>query len=32
MVAVNNVCDWGTGPFMKSVVERLGKVARKAMG
>ena len=30
MVRVNNVGVWGTGPFMKSVVERLGKVAKKA--
>ena len=30
MVKLNNVGVWGTGPFMKSVVERLGKVARQA--
>lgn len=30
IVKLNNVGVWGIGPFMKSVVERLGKVARKA--
>jgi len=30
IVRLNNVCSWGTGPFIKSVVERLGKVAGKA--
>jgi hypothetical protein len=30
MLKLNNVGLWGTGPFMKSVVERLGKVARQA--
>ena len=30
MARVNNVVVWGTGVFMKSVVERLQKVARKA--
>ncbi|KIX96365.1 uncharacterized protein Z520_08143 [Fonsecaea multimorphosa CBS 102226] len=29
MVKLNNVGNWGTGPFVKSVVERLGKVAVK---
>ena len=28
---LNNVCVWGTGDFMKSVVEGLGKVAQQAM-
>lgn len=27
---LHNVCAWGTGSFMESVVERLGKVARQA--
>ena len=30
MVRLNNIGIWGLGPFMKSVVERLGIVARKA--
>ena len=30
IVAVDNVLRWGTGPFLDSVVDRLGKVARKA--
>ncbi|KAF7502121.1 hypothetical protein GJ744_007097 [Endocarpon pusillum] len=30
MVKLNNVGFWGTGPFVDSVVKRLGKVARKA--
>ena len=30
IVKLNNVCIWGTGPFLKSVVEPLGKVASKA--
>jgi hypothetical protein len=30
IVAVDNVLRWGTGQFLESVVERLGKVARKA--
>lgn len=30
VVRLNNVGVWGTGPFVKSVVERLGKVAVKA--
>jgi hypothetical protein len=32
IVAVDNVLRWGTGQFLESVVERLGKVARKAGG
>jgi hypothetical protein len=28
--AVDNVLRWGTGQFVDSVVERLGKVARRA--
>lgn len=27
IIAVDNVCRWGTGKFVESVVERLGKVA-----
>jgi hypothetical protein len=30
MVKLNNVGSWGTGPFVKSMVERLGKVVVKA--
>ena len=30
VVKLNNVGNWGTGAFVKSVVERLGKVAVKA--
>lgn len=30
VIALDNVLRWGTGPFLDSVVERLGKVARKA--
>ena len=30
VVRLNNVGNWDTGPFAKSVVERLGKVAVKA--
>ncbi|OAL34888.1 hypothetical protein AYO20_05849 [Fonsecaea nubica] len=30
VVKLNNVGSWGTGPFVKSLVERLGKVAVKA--
>ncbi|PVH98617.1 hypothetical protein DM02DRAFT_40083 [Periconia macrospinosa] len=30
MVRLNNISLWGLGPFMKSVVERLGIVAKKA--
>jgi hypothetical protein len=30
MLRVNNVSNWGTGPFMKSVVDRLGKVLKAA--
>ncbi|KAF2805180.1 uncharacterized protein BDZ99DRAFT_396734 [Mytilinidion resinicola] len=30
IVKLNSVCLWGTGPFLKTVVEPLGKVARKA--
>ncbi|OAG39015.1 hypothetical protein AYO21_06735 [Fonsecaea monophora] len=30
IVAVDNVLRWGTGQFLKSVVERLGKVVNKA--
>ncbi|OQV09475.1 hypothetical protein CLAIMM_13593 isoform 1 [Cladophialophora immunda] len=30
VVKLNNVGNWGTGPFVKSLVERLGKVAVKA--
>ena len=30
IVKLNSVCVWGTGPFMKSVVEALGKVAVQA--
>ena len=30
MVKVNNVCVWGTGPFIDSVVRRLELVAKKA--
>lgn len=30
IVAVDNVLRWGTGHFLESVAERLGKVARKA--
>ena len=30
VIAVDNMLRWGTGQFVKSVVERLGKVARKA--
>ena len=30
IVAVDNVCRWGTGKFLESVVERLRKVARRA--
>lgn len=29
LITVDNVLRWGTGQFLKSVVERLGKVARK---
>ena len=29
IIAVDNVLRWGTGPFLESVVERLGKVAKK---
>jgi hypothetical protein len=28
IVAVDNVLRWGTGEFLNSVVERLGKVAK----
>lgn len=31
IIKLNSVCDWGTGPFMKSVVEGLGKVALQAV-
>ncbi len=31
IVRLNNVVNWGTGPFVESVVERLRKVAAKAM-
>ena len=31
MIAVDNMLRWGTSQFIDSVVERLGKVARKAM-
>ena len=31
IVKLNSVCVWGTGPFMKSVVEGLGKVALQAV-
>lgn len=30
IVKLNSVCVWGTGPFMKSVVKGLGKVAEQA--
>lgn len=30
MVKLRRLCVWGTGPFMKSVVELLGKVAVQA--
>ena len=30
MLKLNSLCVWGTGPFMKSVVEDLGKVAAQA--
>ncbi|KIW75172.1 hypothetical protein Z517_11944 [Fonsecaea pedrosoi CBS 271.37] len=30
VVKLNNVGSWGTGPFVKSLVERLGQVAVKA--
>jgi hypothetical protein len=30
VVGLNNMGLWGLGPFMKSVVKRLGIVARKA--
>ena len=29
VVKLANVCFWGAGPFMESVVERLGKVRGK---
>lgn len=29
IVAVDNVLRWGSGPFLESVVERLGRVARR---
>lgn len=31
VLMLNNVCSWGTGSFMKSVVERLEKVLEKAL-
>ena len=27
---LNNICAWGTGPFLDSVVEKLGRIARHA--
>jgi len=30
LVVIDNVLRWGTGQFLESVVERLGKVARRA--
>ena len=30
IIKLNSVCVWGTGPFLKSVVEALGKVAVQA--
>ena len=31
ITAVDNVLRWGAGPFLKSVVERLGIVAKKVL-
>ncbi len=30
IIRLNNVCVWGTGPFIKSMVEDLVKVAVQA--